>query len=48
MPLARTKKTNSAKGKFDSNKKLGLEWTLWMDWEKHFEKNPIQKMEKPV
>ena len=41
------KKTTSEKWKFNSNKKLGLEW-LWMDWENYLDKNPIRKIEKTV
>ena len=38
-----TKKTTSEKKKFDSNKRLDLEWI-----ENTIEKNPIQKIEKTV
>ena len=39
------KKTTSEKWKFNSNKKLGLEWAVnWLG--NHLEKNAIQKIEK--
>ena len=42
-----TKKTTSEKWKFNSNKKLGLEWAV-NGLGNHLEKNPIQKIEKTV
>ena len=41
------KKTTSENWKFNSNKKLGLEWAV-NDRENHLEINPIQKIEKTV
>ena len=41
------KKTTSEKWKFNSNKKLGLEWAV-NGLGKPFRKNPIQKIEKTV